>query len=187
MPSDAFKNWLSRFDLDSAEFSSLTSDLQDLEERIASAEQDLLEQQAALEQLKADRDALRDLRNFFAHGRPPRSAGVQDAIRVDEHVSARVISPAGPSKREVVLNVLADGRSRSTAAIHKALVDAGEVGSDKKAYHALQVTLSQAYRAGDVDRVGRGVYKLASTNGSQQETLVEAPSLGPGGYEPEGA
>jgi hypothetical protein len=159
MPTDTYTAWRTKFSpATGIDLLALQADLDDMEARITAAEAELDEKRAALDELRADRDALSGFRNFLVHGR----SGVAH-VSGGGHVSAegRRTPSKRKNKRDAIAGML-DGGALHASAIRKLLVEAGEIEPGEKAYHSLQVTLSQMYRDEILDRVDRGVYRLAS-------------------------
>jgi hypothetical protein len=161
-----YNKWRSRIQDGTVDLETLRADIESLESKIAAAEAELQARHAALEETKADLVALWNLRNFLVHGATSVPLGSAEAA---SGASMRKPTPGRPrgSKRDAVLSILADGQALHTSAIRKFLVDAGEIGSDQPSYHALQVTLSQMFRAGELARPSRGVYQLPSVSDNE--------------------
>ena len=158
MSSTAYEKWRSNIDRGSVDLKSLNADIQRLDSKITAEETSIRERRAALDEAKADLEALRSLRNFLVHAHDPANGAPAP------HVASPGRGRPRGSKRDAILSMLADGQSLHTSAIRKLLVDAGEMGEDQPSYHALQVTLSQMYRAGELEREGRGVYRRRPSN-----------------------
>jgi hypothetical protein len=88
---------------------------------------------------------------------------------------------SGPpgEKREVFREILSSQSRRSqTVAEILAALERRQIESNPAAVRAM---LRRMYKAGEVKRVDHKHWKLASTNGSHQESFMEATSSGPGG------
>jgi hypothetical protein len=153
MPSRVYEKWRKAVRAGPVNLRALEADIRRLTAQAAEADTDLQDRRAALMDLRADLSALRDLRNFVAHG-----DGTQDPRRAASRRGGR--AGAG-TKRDAILAILADGQALHTSAIRELLLEAGEMRPDQASYHSLQVTLSQMFRADELDRVARGVYRLA--------------------------
>ena len=151
MPSSAYEKWRRALRKGDVDVRALQADVDALAVAVDGGEADLRERRAALKELRADMLALRSLRNFVVHGTPGGAAPFADEQRVRPR--------AAGSRRDAILSILADGQPLHTSAIRHLLVEAGEMRSDQAAYHSLQVTLSQMYRADELERVARGVYR----------------------------
>jgi hypothetical protein len=161
MPNDRFKRYVEKpiKDIDAAE---LKSDLIELDQEIGEAE-------AALAELKDDRERISGLASVVAY------------LSHDD-TSANGSGPGDPArsrrltKREAVLALLADDRTWSTDAIHAALVEQGV--SEKSAYSSLLSTLSHMYSNRELERPRQGSYRLPSETTAEHLTreAVEAPN-----------
>jgi hypothetical protein len=149
MKTSTYSEWRSKFEAGEATLVELNDVLDDFKGTVADADAEAQAARARLDALKADLLALEGLRNFLAHDTggttvPPMRQAAPSARR--------------SSKREAILSVLEDGQELHTRAIRQLLVSAGEMQPDQGSYHTLQVTLSQMYRAGELNRPARGVY-----------------------------
>jgi hypothetical protein len=173
--STVYKKWRSRIQDGTVDLETLHADIESLESKIAAGEAELQAMRTALDGTKADLAALWNLRNFLVHGAASVPLGSAEAT---SGAGMRKPAPGRPrgSKRDAVLSILADGQDLHTSAIRKSLVDAGEIGSDQPSYHALQVTLSQMFRAGELARPARGVYRLPSVS---DDEILQSMAYGP--------
>ena len=73
--------------------------------------------------------------------------------------------PKYPTKRDALLAFFDEHPERELrlAEIRDGLIARGWAGDDAKSSHALQMALLTAHKRGEVDRVEKGVYKLAAT------------------------
>lgn len=150
MTSNSFEEWQARLANGSVDIEALRIDINGLEAQVDAAETEFQARRAALDEMKADLQALLGLRNFLAH----RSTDTSPArSSVPAPIRRRM------SKRDAILSALAEGHGLHTTAIRKLLVDADEMGADQASYHSLQVVLSQMFRAGELERPARGVYR----------------------------
>lgn len=162
MPSTIYKKWRSSIHEGPVDLTDLQQDLKELEDSVSRGEAELQERRAALDEAKADLDALQDLRAFLAHGAMP--VPLNPGVASSSASLKLSVGRRWGSKREAILSILADGQALHTTAIRKLLVDAEEIGSDQASYHALQVTLSQLYRAEELERPARGVYAIKDSS-----------------------
>lgn len=90
---------------------------------------------------------------------------VWQAIRA--HDAGRGVSVVVPTKRESVLVLLDRDPTRefSLAEIREYLVDCGLLENSARARHALEVTVSNMVRRGEIARPKRGFYALVSPGG----------------------
>jgi hypothetical protein len=151
MASGPLDNWRSKLGTPKVDLEALQRDLDDLDGEIGAREAAIEKTRAELEDLRSDREALLGLRNFMARTKPAASVPSNGGT---------VPRAGGRTKRDAILAMLADGQALHTSAIRKILVGAGEMRPDQAAYHSLQVTLSQMYRAEELERPGRGIYRL---------------------------
>jgi hypothetical protein len=149
MQANIYSEWRSKFEAGEATLVELNDVLDDFKGTVADADAEVQTARVRLDALKADLQALEGLRNFLAHD----TGGATVPPRRQAAPSAR---PS--SKREAILSILEDGQELHTRAIRQLLVDAEEMEPDQGSYHTLQVTLSQMYRAGELNRPARGVY-----------------------------
>jgi hypothetical protein len=156
-----YDKWRSQIQKGSANLADLQQDLTELVDGVAIEEAELQERRSILEKRKADLQALQGLRNFLVHG-SEQTLSTAPAV-ASSGASLTLSAPGRPrgSKRDAILSILADGQELHTSAIRTTLIGAGEMAPDQKSYHSLQVTLSQMFRAGEIERVARGVYRVA--------------------------
>lgn len=155
-----YEKWLARVQDGNVDLKALQRDLDALGNEVAKADAELQKQRSVLEKAKADHQALQELRNFFVHGAP-----------TDKTERSVIRSRARrPGKRDLILGLLEGGQELHASAIRKILVDAEEMNADQASYHTLQVTLSQMFRANELERPARGVYRIAQA--SPDETLT---------------
>jgi hypothetical protein len=166
MAHSIYEKWLSDIQKGTVVLADLQRDLKKLEDGVSREEGELQERRRVLDKEKADMQALQGLRNFLMHG-----SGTSLSLRAQASsgASLTLTTPGRPrgSKRDAILSILADGQGLHTSAIRTLLIEAGEMDSNPKSYHALQVTLSQMYRAEELERPARGVYQLASASADE--------------------
>ncbi len=101
-----------------------------------------------------------------------------------------------PSKRDAVLGLLERDPHREVAhsEIRSRMIEDGLLEDSRKARHALEMTLSNMTKRGEVTRVRKGFYKLAPqqgarsvlpTNVQSRDGEVERPGEGPGNVAPD--
>jgi hypothetical protein len=166
MATETYTSWRAKFNqMRDVDLPALEKDIGRLDERVAAVEAEVESKRRVLDELREDRDALQGFRNFLVHGRPaaPVTAQVTNSIGIRTRVSGR-----RGGRREAIVGLF-EGQPLHASAIRNRLVDANVTDSSDSAYHSLQVTLSQMYRAGILDRVSRGVYQLASPNGDDPD------------------
>lgn len=165
MQQTTFTTWRSKMG-GAVDIKQLQRDLEALDEEISRVEAEVEKKRSVLNDLRADREALQGFRNFLAHGGDSTDGQPPPAKRQRRN------------KRDAILAILADGQALHAAAIRQILVDEGEMEPDKKSYHSLQVILSQMYRDDLVERVDRGVYKIAPPMGSDVVRAIAGAATG---------
>ena len=152
--------WQRRVSEGHIDFADLEDDLREMDTEVEQGEADLQERRASLDALKQDRDALMGLRNFVAHASP--GSTLMAAVK-------RSKNGRKGTKRDVILDILGSANhALPIGDIRDALVESGAIEPTSGAYHALQVTLSQMFRDGQLARPRQGLYELSPVGAIQK-------------------